>query len=95
MDSSLGIIYLYFIRLTNWKQAPTKEMIERTIKKIDDIENQGIKFRVYWTLGRYDAIAIIRASTEKDSMKMLLGFQGIVNTETMVAVPREEAIKLL
>jgi len=70
-------------------------MIERTIKKIDDIENQGIKFRVYWTLGRYDAIAIIRASTEKDSMKMLLGFQGIVNTETMVAVPREEAIKLL
>ena len=32
---------------------------------------------------------------EKDSMKMLLGFQGIVNTETMVAVSREEAIKLL
>jgi len=46
-------------------------------------------------LGRYDIVAIIDASTEKDTMKMLLGFQGIVNTETMVAVPREEEIKLL
>ena len=70
-------------------------MIEGATKKLDDTEKQGINFQVYWTLGRYDAVAIIEAPTEKDAMKMLLGFQGIVETETMVAVPREEAIKLL
>jgi uncharacterized protein with GYD domain len=56
---------------------------------------QGIKVRVYWTLGRYDAVSIIEAPTEKDAMKMLLGFQGLIDTETLVAVPREEATKLL
>ena len=95
VGSSLWGIDLYFITLIKWKQAPTKEMIEGATKKLDTVEKQGIKFRVYWTLGRYDAVAIIEAPTEKDAMKMLLGFQGIVDTETMVAVPREEAIKLL
>ena len=33
--------------------------------------------------------------SEKDAMKALLRFQGRVDTETLVAVPREEAIKLL
>jgi uncharacterized protein with GYD domain len=64
-------------------------------KKLDDIKKQCIKFRVYWTLGRYDTVAIIEVSIEKDVMNMLLAFQGMVDTETMVAVPREEAIELL
>ncbi|MDH5451098.1 MAG: GYD domain-containing protein [Candidatus Bathyarchaeota archaeon] len=54
-----------------------------------------MKMRVYWTLGRYDAINIMEAPTEKDAMKILLSFQHLVDTETMVAVPREEAIRLL
>jgi len=51
--------------------------------------------RIYWTLGRYDAVSFVEAPTEKDAMKMLIGCSGLVDTETMVAVPREEAIKLL
>ena len=51
--------------------------------------------RVYWTLGRYDAVTFIEAPTEKDAMKALLLFQEVVETETLVAVPREEAIKLI
>ena len=86
---------MLFITLTKWKQTPTKEMVDGATKTFEEIEKQGIKFHVYWTLGRYDAIAIIEAPTEKDAMKMLLGFQDIVDTETMIAVPREEAIKLL
>ena len=86
---------MFFITLIKWKQAPTKEIIDGATKKLDDIEKQSIKFLVYWTLGHYDAVAIIEASTEKDAMNMLLAFQGMVDTETMVAVPREEAIKLL
>ena len=88
---------MFFITLTKWKQAPTKEMpvIDQFTKTLKDLEKQGIKMRIYWTLGRYDAVSIIEAPTEKDAMKILLPFQDIVATETMVAVPREEAIKLL
>ena len=62
---------------------------------MEELEKQGIKMNVYWTLGRYDAVTIIEAPTEKDAMKTLLLWQDEVATETMVAVPREEAIKLL
>jgi uncharacterized protein with GYD domain len=86
---------LFFITLTRWKTAPTKEIIDQATKTFEDMEKQGVKIRVYWTLGRYDAVSIIEAPTEKDAVKILLGFQGLIDTETMVAVPREEAIKLL
>lgn len=89
---------MYFISLTKWKQAPTKEMrarMDRYTKMIEDLEKQGIKIRTYWTLGRYDGVTIIEAPTEKDAMKIALPWQDIVDTETLVAVPREEAIKLL
>ena len=79
------------------KQSP-KNMpgtIDEFTKTLKELEKQGIKMRIYWTLGRYDAVSIIEAPTEKDAMKQLLPFQDMVETETMVAVPREEAIKLL
>jgi uncharacterized protein with GYD domain len=86
---------LIFVTLLKWKQPPKKEMTEQSTKKLEELAKQGIKLNVYWTLGRYDAVTIIEAPTEKDAMKTLLLFQDIVATETMVAVPREEAIKLL
>ncbi|MDH5771326.1 MAG: GYD domain-containing protein [Candidatus Bathyarchaeota archaeon] len=86
---------MFFISLGKWKQAPTKESTDKATKTLEELEKQGIKFRVYWTFGRYDAVAIVEAPTEKDAMEALLGFQGLVATETMVAVPREEAIKLI
>ena len=70
-------------------------MLEELQKMFDESEKQGTTFQIYWTLGRYDAVAIIEAPTEKDAMKMLLKFQLMVDTETMVAIPREEAIKLI
>ena len=86
---------MIFITLLKWKQAPKKEMIEQSTKRLEELAKQGIKMNVYWTLGRYDAVTIIEAPTEKDAMKTLLIFQDIVVTETMVAVPRAEAIRLL
>jgi len=89
---------LYFISLSKWKQAPTKEMrprMDQFTKTIEDLGKQGIKIRIYWTLGRYDAVTIIEAPTEKDAMKILLPLQDVVDTETLVAIPREEAIKLV
>ena len=89
---------MIFITLTKWKQAPTKEMrprIDQFTKTLEPLEKQGIKIRIYWTLGRYDAVSIIEAPNEKDVMKQLLPFVDITDSETMVAIPREEAIKLL
>jgi uncharacterized protein with GYD domain len=89
---------MIFITLIKWKQAPTKEMrpqMDQYTKAMEELKKQGIKMRSYWTLGRYDAVGIIEAPTEKDAMKTLLGWQHLVETETMVAVPREEAINLL
>lgn len=79
----------------NLKEPPKKETADRATKKLENLEKQGTKMRVYWTLGRYDGVAITEAPTEKDAMKAILSFQNVVNTETMVAVPREEAINLL
>lgn len=86
---------MIFITLVKWKQAPKKEMIDQATKRLEELANQGIKMNIYWTLGRYDAVTIIEAPTEKEAMRTLLIFQDMVDTETMVAVPREEAIKLL
>ena len=44
-------------------------------KTVEELEKQGIKFQSYWTLGRYDAIHVIEAPSEKDAMKILLRFQ--------------------
>ena len=86
---------MIFITMFNLKQPPKKERADQATKELGNLDKQGIKMRVYWTLGRYDGVAITEAPTEKDAMKAILSFQNLVTTETMVAVPREEAIKLL
>jgi uncharacterized protein with GYD domain len=86
---------LIFITLAKWKGSPTKEIIDNATKQFEALEKQGIKIKIYWTLGRYDAVSIVEAPSEKIAMKILLGLQDLVDTETMTAVPREEAIKLL
>jgi uncharacterized protein with GYD domain len=49
----------------------------------------------YWTLGRYDSITIIEGPDEKAAMRAALGWGDLIATETLVAVTREEAIKLV
>ena len=89
---------MIFITLTKWKQKPSKETkltIDQATKTFEDLKKQGINIDIYWTFGRYDAVTIMEAPSEKDAMKILLPFQEIIDTETLIAVPREEAIKLL
>ena len=70
-------------------------MSEERVKTFEDLKKQGININIYWTFGRYDAVTIMEAPSEKDAMKILIPFQEIVDTETMIAVQREEAIKLI
>lgn len=58
-------------------------MVAEATDPLTELENQGIKLDVYWTLGRYDAVTIIDAANKKDAMKALLRFQEIVDTETL------------
>jgi uncharacterized protein with GYD domain len=95
MNSLSEAVCLIFIVLIKWKQAPKKEIVDKATKTLEEQEKRGIKMRVYWTMGRYDAVTIMEAPNEKEATKTILRFQGIVDTETMVAIPREEAIKLL
>jgi uncharacterized protein with GYD domain len=90
----MEVIYLIFISLVRWKHPPKKEVVERSTKRLKELERQGIKLHIYWTLGRYDAVTIIEAPSEKDAMKTALLWQDVVDTETMIAIPREEAVKL-
>lgn len=89
------MICLIFITVFNLREPPKKEGVDQATKKLETLKKQGIKMNVYWTLGRYDGVVITETSSEKEAMKAILSFQNVVNTETMVAVPREEAIKLL
>ena len=89
---------MIFITLVKWKKVPSKEMqvgVEEFTRTLKGLAKKGIKMQVYWTLGRYDGVTITEAPSEKDVMKILIAQQNVVESETMVAVPRQEAIKLL
>ena len=78
------------------RKKPGKELAEQATKVIDELKNKGIKIiGWYWTLGRYDTAVIFEAANEKEALKTSLAVADIVTSETLVAIPREEAIKLL
>ena len=78
------------------RKKPSKETSEQATKVINELKNMGIKIiGWYWTLGRYDTAVIFEAANEKEALKMSIAVSEFVATETLVAIPREEAIKLL
>jgi len=87
---------MIFISLAKWRRKPTKEMVAQSGKLFEQMVKEGGKIiGQYWTLGRYDAVVITEGKDEKTAMKSLLRWGDFVSTETLVAVTREEAIKLL
>lgn len=87
---------MIFISLIKDKKKPTKELTDKATKMLDDLKKKGIKILgFYWTLGRYDDVVIFEAPSEKDAMKLAIEAKDDVEMETMVAIPREEALKLL
>ena len=87
---------MIFITLSKWRNKPTQESIAQIDKLFEKAVKEGAKILDrYWTLGRCDAVVIIETRDEKAAMKTLARFGDFVSTETLVAVPREQAIKLL
>lgn len=55
----------------------------------------GIKIHnVFWTLGKYDFVIIYEAPSEKEAMKMGVAWAKWVESQTLTAIPQEEAQKL-
>ena len=87
---------MIFITLYRFKRKPTKDSVAKAGKLLDQTVKEGAKIiGMYWTLGRYDAVIITERKDEKSAMKALLRLGDMASTETLVAVPREEAIKLI
>ncbi len=87
---------MIFISLGKVKKKLAKETIDETGNIIKKAVAEGTKFlNIYYTLGRYDVVAIFEAPNEKAAMKMLMRLGDIETTETLIAVPREEATKLI
>ena len=87
---------MIFISLLKDKKKPTKELTDRGTRMIEELKKKGIKILgFYWTLGRYDDVVIFEAPTEKDALRLAIEVKEDVDMETMVAIPREEALKLL
>jgi uncharacterized protein with GYD domain len=86
-----------FISLVRFKTKPTKASIEQNIKCL---KHESSKERVkclgyYYTLGRYDAVMILEAPDEKAVLRSSLRRGGCMSIETLVAIPAEEARKLI
>lgn len=90
-------VIVIFILLLKFKKKVTKEVIDQLNQSRDALGKVGGKILgTYWTLGRYDTVTIVEAKDEKAYMKMALGGDlELASYETMVAVTREEAVKLI
>jgi uncharacterized protein with GYD domain len=87
---------MIFISFGKFRKKPTKDASANVSKMMQDFKEHGNKILgFYWTLGRYDTVLIFEAPNEKVALEMSIEAADVVATETMVAVKREEAIKLL
>jgi uncharacterized protein with GYD domain len=87
------------IVLSKFRKKPTKESMAATDKIISNLQKQGVKLLgFYYTLGRYDSVAIFDGPDEgavQRAMKSALAISDSVASETLVALKREDAIKLI
>lgn len=71
-------------------------MIAESRKLFEQVPKEGGKaLGVYWTLGRYDVVVLSDAPDERTHMKVVMRWGEMLLTESLVAVPAEEARKLV
>ncbi len=78
------------------RRKPTKADQADSEKMLAPQAESGIQtIGLYWTFGGYDAVRIFEAPDEKTAMKALTKAPDYISTETMVAITRADATKLL
>ena len=87
---------LIFVNLGKFRKTPDKKEIGDTAKIMSDWKAKGINvLSWFWTLGRFDTVVVFEAASEKEAMKLSIDISEWVTTETLVAIPRKDAIDLL
>ncbi len=90
---------MIFIALGKFRKKATKEGVAATDKLFSALQKQGVRVvGAYWTLGRYDSVFIIEGPDSgaiERAMKSALAVSDYIATETLVALKREDALKLL
>jgi uncharacterized protein with GYD domain len=79
--------------ITNIKDAPKRlEAAQQVAKSLG-----GEIKEFYLTMGRYDFVVICEGPSNEAAMQSLLtvGSRGMSRTETLVAFPAEEALKII
>jgi uncharacterized protein with GYD domain len=88
-----------FVVLGNWTAQGIRKVTEapKRDKAVHDIINKaGGKMQVFYTMGKYDFVAIVEVPKDEDAMAILLciGSMGNVRTITMKAWTEAEAAKI-
>jgi uncharacterized protein with GYD domain len=87
---------LIFVSLGKLRKKPEKALAGEATERVEEFKKRGIKIlNWYWTLGRYDTVVVFEAANEKEAMKFAMNVAEFVSTETLVAIPRQEAINML
>ncbi len=87
---------MHFVALIKWRQKMTREGVERTLKQLEYAAKLGVRVEsIYWTLGQYNAVLLLEAPDEKAAMKLVISGGDFSTTEILVAIPVEEARKLV
>jgi uncharacterized protein with GYD domain len=87
---------LFFVILGKWKEKMGKATVEQANALIKKMTDEGIRFvGQYWTLGSYDFVSIVEVKDEETQMKAMMQWSNLISTESLAAIPRQEAIKLV
>jgi uncharacterized protein with GYD domain len=87
---------MIFISLVKLREKADKKMIAKADEIFKELSKERIKIvSRYWTLGRYDVVITFEAPDEKVAMKVGIAIADAAHAETLVAIPREEAVRLL
>ncbi len=84
-----------YIALINWTQQGIENVKDgpgRTAAAIEAAKAAGIDMEAYYTMGRYDLVAIVDAPDDETMSRVTLsiGAEGNIRTETMRAFTVEE-----
>jgi uncharacterized protein with GYD domain len=86
---------MLFVSLAKLRGKITPAFQEATAKALKNPPPGLIIRNVFWLLGEYDFLILYEARDEKAALRMAIPWGEFCETQTMVAIPNEEAQQLL
>ncbi len=91
-------VYVQLITWTERGAGAAKETVQRAQRAREQAQKLGARLReVIWTMGRFDAVAIIEAPNDETASRFALwvGTQGTARTETVRGYTEDEIKKIV